>query len=392
VRVERKLGDSRDRVIAVKAYGWDWSSIYGLSMVEAAKKMRSHGVDWMLGQNQIDPLPTSAVAQRPPARGYDDREWTARLQDEGLRVFQTTSMFFQPDEFLSHDDLRPVDQFGNVFERIDWYVGICPTSPEYFERKSRSVLEAIDRTQPDGVFLSFFRFPGFWELWLPESPGFAGTRRSDMLEYCFCERCLALFQQQTGHALAAGSIAQRAAVVLTELRDEWTGWKCSVIADVALMMRTKILELRPGTEIMLNAFGLGSSDFGNAVEEVLGQRISDLDSAIDYYELMFYFQIQKRNPYLWIPERVAEVRKQTTKPILADLQAAAEYLEPAFVSGERKRSMSAGEWTRALKGVERSGADGLIVYSWRDLLADEAVGGSRVSSLKDYKNGSLGPL
>jgi len=65
------------------------------------------------------------------------------------------------------------------------------------------------------------------------------------------------------------------------------------------------------------------------------------------------------------------------------------YLEPMYDPGKRRREITSGDWLNALRGVTQSGADGVLVYSWRDLLADEAAGGERVRRLQEYKDGSL---
>jgi hypothetical protein len=87
----------------------------------------------------------------------------------------------------------------------------------------------------------------------------------------------------------------------------------------------------------------------------------------------------------WIPRRVAEARGQTPKTLLACLQGGAEYLEDVYQPGGRKREITPEDWEAALRAVSASGADGVMVYSWRDLLADE----SRVRPLLDYKAGTL---
>ena len=370
-------------IVGVKAYGWQWADEHGLSMAQAAQRMASHGVDWALVQNLIDPLPGSAVAQLPPGGRYDDTVWVDELRTHGIRTYQSTAVTFSPDDFAAHADLRPVSATGEVFTPFTWYYGICPSSPTYLERKAERFAEAVSRTQPDGVFLSFLRFPAFWELWLP------GTPRSAIDEYCFCDRCTGLFEEGTGVQLPNGVVA-RAAVLTHELRDAWTGFKCDLVARTAGRLRQAAHEAKPGVDVILNSFGLGNSDFGNAVEEVLGQRFSDLDPVIDHYELMFYFQIQKRDPVSWIPARVAEARRTTSRTVLACLQGGAEYLEDVYRDGGRRREITDQDWREALAAVATSGADGVMIYSWRDLLADEAQGGRRVADLLAYKAGELG--
>lgn len=370
-------------IIGVKAYGWDWSSVHQLSMRQAAERMAKQGIDWALVQNLVDPLPGSAVDQRPPAGVYDDRQWVATLQDSGRRVFQSTAVFFAPSEFENDPSLRPVDQYGEVFKPFSWYFGVCPTHPAYLARKIERVAQAVHATSPDGVFLSFLRFPGFWEMWLPDTP------RSAIREYCFCERCMHQFAEAHALELPAGGPAVWRRLISNELREAWTDWKCSWIAQVALRLRAAALNVKPGLEFMLNGFGLGTGDFDNAVEQLLGQRFGELDSAFDHYELMFYFQILKRDPACWIPARIKQARAQTSRTVLACLQGQAEYLESMYADGGRERSITAEQWEGALRAVARSGADGVLTYSWRDLLADEAAGGQRVLSMLRYKRGEL---
>ncbi len=370
-------------IVGVKAYGWAWSVVHGFSMSQAATRMAAQGIDWAIVQNLIDPLPGSAVDQRPPGSDYDDREWVATLQDAGRRVYQSTAVFFSPTDFAADPSLRPVDQHGQTFKPFGWYFGLCPSHPGYLARKAERFAQAVSTTSPDGVFLSFIRFPGFWELWLPN------TKRKNILEYCFCERCMTLFAQSASLDLPPGGPTAWRKAIIGELRSQWIDWKCHWIASVAMRLREAALAVKPNMDVIINGFGLGTEDFDNAVEEVLGQRFADLNVAIDHYELMFYFQILKRDPRAWIPQRIAQARAQTKRTLLACLQGNAEYLEPIYANGQRQREISARDWEHALRAVARSNADGILTYSWRDLLADEASGGARVEAMLRYKEGAF---
>ncbi|MDE2398209.1 MAG: hypothetical protein KGM91_22465 [Burkholderiales bacterium] len=373
----------RHPIVGVKAYGWDWSTRHGLSMHQAAARMAAQGIDWALVQNLVDPLPASAVDQAPPQGVYDDRDWVSALQDQGLRVYQSSAVFFSPEDFARDPDLRPVDQFGQVFEPFGWYHGLCPTHPRHLEHKAERLAQAIGQTRPDGVFLSFIRFPGFWEMWLPS------MRRSRIREYCFCERCMTRFFAATSIDPPAGGLPAWRLALCGELRARWTDWKCGWIAAVVQRLRAAVLEARPGLDLVLNGFGLGRDDLGNAVEEVLGQRLGALEASVDHFDLMFYHQILKRESAPWIARRIAQARSETGRNLLACLQVRAEYLEPLYVRGRRRLRIGDREWEGALRAVASAGADGVLAYSWRDLLADEATGGSRVRELQRYRDGSL---
>lgn len=354
------------KVVGVKAYGYDWCSEF--SVAEAASLMVSQGIDWALVQNQIDPLPGSAVSQQPPGGSYTDLAWRNALGDRDIRVFESTSVFFDPVSFAADPSLRPVDQHGVTFEPFGWYVGVCPSDRSYLSRKADLVASVVSSLRPDGVFLSFIRFPGFWELWMPDTP------RASISEYCFCARCVSRFAYETGNETTSPQ------TILAELRPEWTAWKCAIIAEAASVLRSAALDVDPSLDVLLNGFGLGAPDYSNAVEEVLGQRFSALDPYIDYYELMFYFQIQRRSPYPYVSSRIAEARGLTSRPLLACIQGGPEYLEPEFASGGRARVVTDADFRDALRGAAE--ADGVLVYSWRDLLAEP----SRVLALRDYKS------
>lgn len=377
------------RELAVKSYGWEWITDMGMTMPSAAARLARQGFDTVLTQNLIDPLPGSAVEQQPPTEGYDDGEWTQHLHEAGLTVYQTTAFFNDPEALARPGANVPIDQHGRPFERFGWYAGVNPCDEAYVDGKIELIGQAIEASKPDGLFVSFFRWPGFWEMWLPDAPGFVGTRREDILEFSFDDVTLARFEEHTGLTLPAGGTAAKAAVLLNELRDEWSAFKSSVLQDIMRRLRARVDEAHPGVTFMLNGFGLGDQDFGGVTREVLAQRIEDLEEHFDVIELMFYFQISKRDPSTWIPERIAEARRQTGKTLWADLQAGAEYLEPLYEAGKRERVITPEQWREAVTAVERSGADGLLVYSWRDLLRDEEAGGERVRVLQQYKDGSL---
>jgi hypothetical protein len=371
--------------MAVKNYGFEWSTRFGLTDVEVAGRIASHGFDQVLVQNLIDPLPTSAVEQEPPAGAYDERRFRDALRDHGLRVYESTSVFFQPATFEARPDLRPVDAQGRTMRRVGWYAGLCPSSPEYLAGKAALLDEVVTSLDADGLFLSFIRFPNFWELWMPE------TSRAEIDEYCFCPRCLALFADATGHALPDRPVPEVATLIQQELRADWTRWKCGVIADCVARLEAAAVRSRPGLEVMINGFGLGASDYGNAVEEVLGQDIELLSAHAEHFELMFYHQILRREPMSWIARVVAETRPRTDRTLLACVQGSADYLDPMYAPGRRSPTIPIDEFRRALRAVLDSEADGLMLYHWNDVLVDEEAGdGSMVRALCDFKAGTLG--
>ncbi len=372
-----------NKILSVKSYGFEWYTELGLSEREAAARMSGCGIDWAIIQNLIDPLPGSAVKQEAPPPPYDDRRFRDALREEGIRIFEATSVFFHPEAFKNRPDLRPVDSRGQVMKQFGWYVGLCPSSEEYLKERVAIVQEVVTSLRPDGVFLSFIRFPSFWEMWMPE------TSRAEITEYCFCDRCLARFQSETGNTLPAGSTAARARLLQHELRSEWTRWKCSLIAGAAGALRAGA-QIVPGTEVMVNGIAMGRGDYDNAVEEVLGQSLEQLSGPADQIELMFYHQILRREPTSWIAALTQEAKSRTGRTLLADIQSKADYLDPLYTAGRRRPAIPFEEFISALRAVAASPADGLLVYHWKDFLEDDLEGTGKMSrALLDFKEGTL---
>lgn len=371
-------------IVATKCYGYEWLTRYGLSDLEAADRMAEHGVDWALIQNQIDPLPTSDVDQAPPSADYDDFRFRDRLRERGIRVFESSSVFFHPDANRKHPELRPVGDDGRTMSMFDWYLGASPTSRAFLAERAELMEETVSRYQPDGVFLMFIRFPGFWEGWTPQ------VRREDIVEYCFSPDSLERFQADTGIDLPRADTVTVARYLQAELRDQWTGWKCGVIEDAVRTLRAAANRARPHTEVMINGVAFSTGDRGNLAHEILGQDLGAISRDAEHIETMVYHQILAREPRVWIPEILRELRPAVRGTLLASLQTTAAYTRPPHDNRGRSGTLTPQEFAGTLAAVAASPADGVSIYHWTDVLADElTAGGVMVEALRRYKDGAL---
>jgi hypothetical protein len=367
------------RLVAIKCYGFDWQDRFGLSEPEAAGRLAAHGADWALLQNTLDPLPGSDVEQHVPA-AVDERRLRSLLRERGIKVFETTSVFFQPGLLSRRPDLRPVAADGRRMEPFGWYVGLCPSDERYLAQRVELMERVVAELEPDGVFLSFIRFPGFWEAWTPK------VRREQIAEYCFCERCLARFRRDTGIELPPRGAP---ALLQGELRGAWTEWKCALIAAAARALGRAARRTRPGIEVLINGVPLRRGDLGGAAEEVLGQDLGRLSVDAEHTEVMAYHQILAREPVNWIEELVADVRPRVKGTLLACLQLAPAYTTGVHAGAGRRADMTRNEILRALDAVAASGCDGVGIYHWSDLLADDRSGGRLGRALRAFRAGEL---
>jgi hypothetical protein len=379
-----------NRIVAMKNYGPEWYTTFGLGYREAAAALSSIGVDVVLIQNAIDPLPTTAVEQgigdeyADRMAAYDDHAFRDALHDAGLRFIEATSVFFDPALWRADPSIRPVGADGTVIEPHDWYVGLCPTHPGHLAERAETAERVVSEFKPDGLFLGWIRFPAFWETWLPGRP------RSEFPEGCFCDRCLETFQADTGIELPDGPTSTRASILRNDLRAEWTDWKCRTIGDAVGTIKRAAQRADPDIEITINTLPFRRADHDNAMEEITGQRYEEIAQHADVFEMMFYHQILKRDPVEMIRANIAEAEQRTTRTLLACLQTKADYVRPPFDHDGRTPIIPMDEHRAALRAVADSAADGVMIYHWRDYLEAEANGDHGLSNaLRAFKDGTL---
>jgi len=325
----------------MKVYDYQWSATFGLEPSRAAEELARDGVDTALIRNQIDPLPGSGVDQAAylatgkPLTIETDRMWSDALRAAGLRIYQTTALFFDPDLLRSFPDARPVDADGNLDRGFDWYLGVCPTHEGYLAAKIHRLRRVVAELKPDGLFLSFTRYPGFWENWVP---AYAFSNRD---RFCFCTRCRSHFAGDLNIDLPSGDTAAQARLILEQHGPAWTAWRSARVVAAIEQIATVLTAERAGVEIMLNTLAFPAADFGglDARREIAAQDLALLSGCVDRFELMTYLQILAR-PDSWLEPVLTDARRLAPeRPLLCTLQVAPLYTEGIHAGrGPRRRS------------------------------------------------------
>lgn len=352
--------------LGMKIYSYDWYWKYGLDYDGAAKLLRRQGVDFVIAQNQLIPsMNTAAKAEVPRQylarfQAYDDRLFREALRNEGIEYWASALMFFHPRETAAYGAV-PVDIHGRLSEKEDWYIGACPSNDAYVEYRLGQICSAVQELEPDGIFLGFMRFPGFWETWLPD------TNRALWTEYCFCDNCLRKYTKWSGRVPdnAAGQF----------LAKDYSTWK-------AIRLREIISELRTRTEhktrIMLNTLAFDEKNYGDIRSAVFGQNIELLSDVVDVFEIMAYHQILAR-PVSWVADAAKDIAGRVTQrnKIYVTIQGKPDYLSGMHAGLGRSENVTPEDVTSIISDVKRCGkADGVIVYSWADFLEQKFELGS----------------
>jgi len=355
-----------DLRLGVKIYDNDWFLKHRMVPEQAADVLAGMGATFVIAQSRFLPMQDSAVERQVRETGgryesLDDAAFRDALRERGIAYFGCLNICFDPAFALRHPELLPVDQFARTEEKQDWYIGLSPDRKENLDHKRALLERAVTALDPDGIHLGFVRWPGFWEIWLPD------VHREEMPEYCYSPATLKRFCEAVNVDLPLMDASASARLIAQRYRREWRDWKCGMTADAIGQMRKAVQNKRPGTAIAINTLPFFQSDFDNAVEEVFGQDIKLLSQVVDVFEVMSYHQILRRDAK-WPAAVGNAVKRRTNQNVICTLQAKALYLEGMHAGRGRSTKISADEFDLAVDELERSAVDGMCVFTFSQLL------------------------
>lgn len=364
-----------DLRLGFKIYDNDWFLKYGMTPEQAADLLADIGATFVIAQSRFLPMQDSAVESelRDGAGRYealDDVAFRNALRERGIAYFGCLNICFDPPFAGAHPELLPIDQFGRTEEKQDWYIGLPPDRQANLEYKRALLERAVMALDPDGIHLGFVRWPGFWEIWLPD------VDRAAMPEYCYSPATLGRFCEAAQVDLPVNDAPAAARIIAERYRREWRSWKCGVTVDAIGQMRRAVLGKRPGTAIAINTLPFFQADFANAVEEVFGQDIGRLWEVVDVFEVMSYHQILRRDAR-WPAAVGSDIKRRTARQVVCTLQAEALYLDGMHAGRGRSAKISGDEFERAVDELETSSVDGMCVFTFSQVLARRDTGDGR---------------
>lgn len=353
--------------LGMKIYGNEWFLRHGLQSEEAADVLDAIGVTFVIAQSRYLPMSDSAVKstvteedeQRYAA--LDDVAFRNALGRRGISYFGVLNICFDPAFSETFPEDLPVNQFGCLAEKLDWYVGIPPDRQNNIAHKIGLLREAVRVLDPDAIHLGFVRWPGFWETWLPD------VDRTEMPDYCYTPQTLRRFTAATGLKFSVDDARTAAATIARHHRVAWRDWKCGETVRAVSQIRSALDPIKPGLEYSINTLPFYREDFGNAVEEVFGQDIRRLANVIDIFEVMAYHQIL-RQPAKWSAAVSEDIKNRSGSRTICTLQARPLYVDGVHAGRGRSVTLDAAEFSKAVDALEVSSVDGLCVFTFSDFL------------------------
>jgi hypothetical protein len=342
--------------------------IYGgvpVELMQGGKTLRDSGVNAIfVGSGSLTP------------------ERVRTLHDSGARVFAEFNSMHHAEYLKAHPDAAPVGADGRVSPPPDGWQGLCPTHAGYRENRMNAFRAVLADCAVDGVWLDYHHSHASWEQAVPVLP-----------DTCFCERCLALFQEQTGLKLPKKPAVELSRLLLGDYRQRWIRWRCDVFTDWVREYRAILDRTRPGALLGTFHCPWSDTDLGGALESSLA---IDLKAQAQYIDVFSPMPYHARFGHLsdpgWISRQASWL---------------GNYLGVRGEPGERLKIwpiVQASDWGEAVAASQieavldhgtRLPATGVMVFAWGALREqpakiEEIVRFYRAISMRT-KTGSLRP-
>lgn len=284
-----------------------------------------------------------------------DTELMVRARSEGLKVFAEFATLNGRNYVEDHPEAWPVDQYGNRAEPASWFMGVCPTEPGFKRYRLEELRQLLRDFDLDGLWMDYFHWHAQFEEPEPILP-----------ETCFNDHCLSAFQAASGIEVPGGSTEVRARWILQNHDSAWRNWRCGILNDWALDIRSVVKQERPKALLGLYHCPWDDDDFGGARRRNLGLDYELLRETIDVFSPMVYHARMGRSPQ-WV--------KQNIDWLCQRLDIKAETFPkvwPIVQSQNDPYPISATEFEKVLGYGLSAEASGIMMFTANSVADDEA--------------------
>jgi hypothetical protein len=281
-------------------------------------------------------------------------EFRALARTKGIALFIILPTFQNPEALKDRPDSAAITAEGRP-AREDWVEFVCPSREDYRRRHVEYVINLVRDCDPEGISLDFMRYFVFWEKVYPDRDP------ASLPQTCFCPACLERFQQDTGLRIPSdlAGTAGQAVWILSRHAEEWTEWKCGIIASLVEELAREARRLKPGIKVNLHAVPWRRGDFGGAIRTIAAQDLVRIGRTVDYIQPMCYHHMVLRTPD-WIHSVVEDMASQVPVPVVPSIQVGEAYID---------KPLPPAEFEAALREALRPPAHGVVFWNWDALSA-----------------------
>lgn len=281
-------------------------------------------------------------------------EGVARLKEQGAKVFAEFNTMHDASYLKDHPDAAPVGTDGKPSPPPDGWQGVCPTHPGYRQARMDAFRQALARFDIDGIWLDYHHAHASWEQAVPKLP-----------DTCFCPRCLAQFERETGVDLPEKPTPERAELLLGPLKDRWVGWRCGVFADWVRQFRAIRDEVRPGALLGTFHCPWSDTDFDGALRDKLAIDLKAQAPLFDVLSPMpYHARFAHPQDPAWISRQTAWLGRHLGLKGEADERPR---IWPIVQLSDWGETVDPAQVAEVLDHGTRLPATGVMVFAWGSL-------------------------
>ncbi len=285
--------------------------------------------------------------------GSITEELIRRARAEGAKVFAEFATLNGKKYVDEHPEAWPINEKGEQSPQATWFMGVCPTEPKFRAYRMKQLEDLLDRFEIDGVWMDYVHWHAQFEDPDPVLP-----------ETCFSDTCLREFEAATGLRIPPGTVAEKAAWILSGHEEQWRDWRCSVIVSWAEEMRGIIRRKRPGALLGVYHVPWTDEEFGGARRRILGVDFDALARVVDVFSPMVYHGRMSRPPG-WVGEYIEWFSSR-----VAIDPARGPKLWPIVQAHNDPGEITAGEFGEVLRLGVAGRSTGVMMFTTRSVAED----------------------
>lgn len=286
--------------------------------------------------------------------GSINQEMVRRAKDEGLKIFAEFATLNGKNYVEEHPEAWAINNKGERVEAATWFMGVCPTEPGFREYRFTQLRNLLQEFELDGVWMDYVHWHAQFEDPQPILP-----------ETCFCDHCLGKFTQDTRIEVPLGTTEEKAQWILNNRDSSWRDWRCQVILEWAVEMKSILKEEKPDALLGLYHSPWKDDEYNSASRRILGLDYDLLVEVIDVFSPMVYHGRMQRSPewvaynIKWFSDRL-DIQKGKGPKIWSIVQA---HNDPNVISSD--------EFETVLRGGLSGKASGVMMFTSYAVAEDE---------------------
>ena len=354
--------------IGVKIYSYDWYNIHKIEPQQLAELLQKWGISYVMVMN--DHLDDMSRSNRTLKSLSLDNKFREACQKAKIDYWMTIRSFYNPKALKMNPEWNVMNQHAEWIKKKDWYCGINPSDNSYINWLLEKIEIAQKDLKPDGAFLSFTRWPGFWET------RFKDAKFETFEDTSYDLATLQRFGKSIGVEISQVMLRNPYLWLKEYAWESWVSWKCEVIKNYCTRVKNQMIFENSNIQLMLNTLPFCNHEFLSPRRETFGQDIKMLSEIINIFEVMTYHQIMKEDVD-WIVKAGLDVRNQTDKPVICTLQSSPYYTDGFHEEANREKFVNQNDMIKAKEKLAQNNFYGVAFFPLKDLLLNYYTTGEK---------------